>query len=243
MSKKNPQAQPEIAPQTNPDAGKRATVAADGVAAAAPFTPAIKTKTRVEGSELVADIEKHSVAAGVGKRYRYWIGVTPSCPVNGLDIAGLCFPKVNEQIVPDPGRTGQKKRRLVAGAIVWVTEDKIRLLRERLPRTVIRFTDDKGTHNEPGTGENIGDVAQRPRRGHVITIPTDEDLKSRQQGGKPAHAYNPDPKRDVPAARFMFAQLCANQAQPEQGEYDPDPLELTGLEWPEELAELDKLLR
>ena len=243
MSKKNQQTKPELAPTANPDAGKRATVSADGDIAAAASAPAIKAKTKVEGRDLVADIESRSVASGVGQRYRYWVGVTPSCPVNGLDIAGLNFPKVNEQIVPDPNRTGQKKRRLVAGSIVWVTEDKIRLLRERLPRTVIRFTDDKGTHEEPGTGENIGDVAQRPRRGHVITIPTDEELADRRRKGKPAHAYIPDPKRDVPAARFMFAQLCPNQDQPEQGEYYPDPLELTGLEWPEELAELDKLLR
>lgn len=231
----------ELAPQTNPDAGKRANVAAGGALAAA--APPLEPKTKVAGSDLVADIKGHSQAAGLERRYRYWIGITPSCPVNGIYLAGLNFPKVNEQIVPDPARTGQKRRRLVAGAIVWITEHKIRLLRERLPRTVIRFSSDEGVRDEPGTGENIGDVAQRPRRGRVITIPSDAELEERRQRGKPAHAYRPDSKRDVPAARFMFAQLCENQEHPEQGEFYPDPLELTGLEWPDELAELDRLLR
>lgn len=230
----------ELAPQTNPDAGKRADVAAAATAAPA---NALKAKTKVAGADLVADIEGRSLEAGVNRRYRYWVGITPSCPVNGIDLAGLSFPKVNEQIVPDPNRTGQKRRRLVAGAIVWIDEAKIRRLRDRLPRTIIRFSSDDGVLDEPGTGENIGDVAQRPRRGRVITIPTDEELEDRRKRGKPAHAYRPDPKRDVPAARFMFAQLCENQEHPEQGEYYPDPLETTGLEWPDELAELDRLLR
>lgn len=243
----------ELAPLTNPDAGARISAAALATPGEAPAkakakakpkaATAGKSKTLFGGSDLVPDISGRSNTAGTSRRFRYWVGITASCPVNGIDLAGISFPKVNEQIVPDPNRTGRKRRRLVAGAIVWLTADKIRLMRERLPRTVVRFLDEGAVKDEAGTGENIGDVAQRPRRGQIITIPTDKELTDRRARGKVARPYVPDEKRDVPAARFMFAVLCEDQDKPEQGEFYPDPLEITGLEWPDELAELDKLLR
>lgn len=214
-----------LAPLTNPDVGKSAVKAKRKT----------KSRTAIAGKDLTADIAVRTQASGLSRRYRYWVGITSSCPVEWIDLAGINFPKINEKIVPDPLRTGKKRRSPVAGALVWLTEDKIRLMRERLPRTVIRFLDDKGVQEEPGTGENIGDVAQRPRRGQVITIPTEEDLADRRKRGKPARVYVPDPTRDVPASRFMFAHLCEDQDRPERGDHYPDTLETTGLEWPDEL--------
>ncbi len=224
------------APQTNPDVGTRAV----------PATPAADMSgalTNIAGSALAADIQKRSREQGRIVQYRYWVGITPTCPVETIHCAGIAFPKVTEQLVSDPMRTGQKKRAPRIGALVWLTEQKIRLLRERLPRTVIRFLDQQGQREEAGTGENIGDVAVRPRRGHLITIPTPEAIADRERRGKAVRAYNPDPDRDVPAARFMFAQMCADQKNPVRGDYYPDPLEMSGLQWPEELTGLDDLLK
>lgn len=242
-SKKNTQTDidNDLAPTSNPDAGKRVSVH-DGVAATGSERELPEPKTKVAGADLVPNIEAASARTGVSRVYKYWVGVTPSCPANSITIAGINFPKVNEQLIPDPARTGRKKRRMVAGAIVFMTEDKVRRLKERLPRTVIRFNDEAAVQHEPGTGENIGDVAQRPKKGHLITIPTDAELEERRRRGKVARRYIPDPRRDVPAARFMFAQLCADQDRPEQGEFFPDPLEITGLDWPDELEAVDKLL-
>jgi hypothetical protein len=225
----------ELAPATNPDTGKPAVTGRKKKKTA-------KTATHVKGADLVPNLTKRSTAAGTLRRYHYWVGITPSCPVEGLYIAGINFPKVNERLVDDPMRSGNKKRVPVIGAIVWLTEQKIELLRDRLPRTVIRFTDDKGEHEEPGTGQNIGDNARRPRRGHAITIPTPDEIKHREVRGKPTRAYAPDTKRDAPAARFMFAQLCEDQDNPRRGEFYPEPLETTGLDWPDKMAELDDLL-
>jgi hypothetical protein len=204
--------------------------------AVAQDAPRPKSKTRVGGAALVPDLDSKASSAGVSTQYRYWVGVTPDCPRESIDLAGINFPKVNARLTPDPMRTNVKQRVPVIGAIVYLTEDKIRKMLDVLPRTVIRFTDDNGQNEEPGTGKNIGDNHARPRKGHIITIPTDEDIKQRRAAGKSARSYVPDPKRDVPAARFMFAQLCADQANGSRGEVYPDTLENTGLEWPDEIA-------
>lgn len=217
------------APKTNPDVGKPASVT--------PPTPARATsKTKIAGSALVPS--KRSVTGRV-RQYRYWVGVTPSCPVEAIDLAGINFPKVNENIVDDPLRTGEKRRVPVIGSIVFLTEDKIRRMRERLPRTVIRFLDDKGQRDEPGTGENVGDNHVRPRRGQLITIPSAEEIQARRAANRPAREYVEHPN-DVPAARFMFAVLCEDQERGSRGDYYPDVLENTGLEWPDEIE--DELL-
>lgn len=226
--------EPNLPPTRNPDVGKPATTRAK--------KSAVGKTSRISGAELVPDIKERSIRRGVDTSFLYWVGVTPSCPVEFIDLAGINFPKVNAALIPDPMRTGRTVRQGKIGSIVRLTEDKIQMMREKLPRTVVRFLNDDGAKEEPGTGQNIGDVAQRPRRGQLITIPTDADIAQRRKLGKPTRAYTPDLLRDVPAARFMFAVLCDDQDQPERGEHYPEPLEETGLEWPGELAELSAIL-
>ncbi len=216
---------PNLPPSRNPDVGRPTNNA--------PKAPA--AKTRIAGSALVPDLAAHSSrSGGVLHEYLYWVGVTPSCPREHIDCAGINFPKVNENLVDDPMRTNKKQRVPVIGAIVRLTEDKIRRMRDKLPRLVIRFLDDKGQHEEPGTGQNIGDNFQRPRRGQIITIPTEDEVASARARGKASRQYVPQ-KNDAPAARFMFAQLCADQEKGSRGEVYPEPLEVTGLEWPDEI--------
>ena len=203
--------------------------------AVAQEAPRPVAKTKVGGASLVPDLSRQAANSGVSKEYRYWVGVTPDCPRESIDLAGINFPKVNARLTPDPMRTNVKQRVPVIGAIVFLTEDKIRKMLDVLPRTVIRFTDDAGQNEEPGTGKNIGDNHGRRRKGHVITIATEEDTQLRRKTGKSARTYTPDPKRDVPAARFMFAQICTDQVNGSRGEVYPDTLENSGLEWPDEI--------
>jgi len=213
-----------IPPSTNPDVGKPT----------ATRKAAKASKTRISGSDLVPNLEQNRELKGVNHSSKYWVGVTPSCPVEHIDICGINFPKVNELIVDDPMRTSVKKRVPVIGSVVELTAQKIQMMRERLPRTVIRFLDDQGVTNEPGTGQNIGDNHVRPKRGHVITIPTDAEIEERRKKNKGLRTYTPS-KNDVPAARFMFAVLCEDQERGSRGDFYPDVLETTGLEWPDEL--------
>jgi hypothetical protein len=216
-------------PQKNEFAGKPAVAVAQDA-------PKMATKSKIGGASLVPDIASRSESAGISRRYRYWVGVTPDCPRESIDLAGVNFPKINELIIPDPGRTSTKKRVPVIGSIVWLTEDKIRKMIERLPRTVVRYTSDEGAKEEPGTGQNVGDVHERPRKGHLITIPTDAEIEAKRLKGRSVRTYSPDPRRDVPAARFMFAQLCADQENGSRGHTYPDTLETAGIEWPDDLG-------
>ena len=82
----------------------------------------------------------------------------------------------------------------------------------------------------------LEDLADPPPKGHLITIPTEGDLAERRKSGRAARQYNPDP-RDVPAARYIFAQLCADQVNGSRSDVYPEPLEKTGLEWPDKIEE------
>jgi hypothetical protein len=114
-------------------------------------------------------------------------------------------------------------------------------MRDKLPRIVIRFTERRAIREEPGTGANMGDNYERPRCGHLITIPTAEENAARAKRGMPLRKYTPHPD-DVPAARFMFAVLCDDQVNGSRGDKYPPPLEDTGLVWPDKI-EADDLLK
>lgn len=185
---------------------------------------------KIPGSSLVPDLEKHRAA--VTESHWYWLGVTPDCPAKIVTLAGLSFPIINEDVRRTPdGRTERIPR---IGAVLQLTREHILRIRERLARTVVRFIEDKGTHVEPGSGQNLGDPIERPRKGYVITIPRDEDIKARRDAGFSIQPYVQMPG-DEPAARYLFAVLCSNQERGSRGESYPDPLEKTGLEWPGEL--------
>ena len=209
---------------SNPDSGKPIKTKATVVA----------SKTRIDGSKLVPTVVPGAEARGLTNSYKYWVGVTPSCPVEWVNLCGINFPKVNELIVADPMRTSTKKRVPVIGSILQLTEDQNRAMRERLPRTVIRIYNDGGQIQEPGTGQNIGDNHVRPQRGNLITIPTNAEIDDRKKRNKPLNTYTPS-KNDVPAARYMFAVLCEDQERGSRSDFYPDVLEVTGLEWPDEI--------
>lgn len=197
----------------------------------APAKP--EARTRIAGSDLTPAT---GPAPGAARAYKYWVGLTPSCPRDYLDVAGINFPKVNELLIDDPTRSGKRRRVPVIGSIVTLDEATVLRMRERLSRLVIRFTDDAGETHEPGAGENVGDAHRRPQRGYPIRIPSQDELDAARASGRPLRAYVPQ-ANDVPAARFMFAVLCDDQERGSRGEFYPDPLETTGLEWPDDLPE------
>jgi hypothetical protein len=223
--------------KTNPTVGQPAdpalVQAERGTGTATATKP--EAKHKVKGAALVPDFSGDG--AGVEARYTYWVGVTPNCPVEGIDVAGINFPKLNERLIPDPSRKGGHRRVPVIGALVTLTERHVRALTERLPRKVMRFLDnDEGEREEQGTGQNLGDLHVRPRKGFPLEIPTKAECDQRASKGKPTKAYQPR-KGDEPAARYMFAQLCADQDKPARGDFYPDVLENTGLDWPEVIKE------
>ncbi len=211
----------------NEDVGMPAVVAGTQTA------PRMDTKTRLGGDTLVPNLTDARATYGVSRTYLYWVGITPSAPVGHLTMAGICFPKINELLIDDPMGGSIKRRVPVIGSIVPINEATLRRLMDRLPRTIIRFYDD-GEREEPGTGKNMGDLHQQPRRGQLITIPSKTEVEARRQQGRPTREYVPS-ANDVPAARYMFAQLCADQKLGSRGDFYPETLETAGFEWPDEL--------
>jgi len=194
----------------------------EGTTATVPRTRKRKPKTistKISGAALTPDLD--SKDGGSLQEYVYWIGVIPSCPVEHIVSGGQNFPKAQELIVNDPSKPSGKARVPVFGGFARFTDQSMRTLLERLPRLVIRFKT-----------EDTGDGA--PRKGHLIRIPTDEEVKHNQQAGRGTRHYRRH-KFDEPASRYMFAVLCENQDQPERGSSYPDVLEKTGIMWPEEI--------
>lgn len=201
--------------------------------------------THVGGASLVPDVDVTRRPIGVESEYLYWVGLIASCPVDFVDIAGINFPKANEDLVPDRMRPGKLQRVPKFGTIVPLTQRKMKMLVERLPRTVLRIYEDvdqTGAQEEPGTGKNVGkDPHVRPRRGQLITIPSPDEIEAFKKNARSFTTYRPQPI-DRPIADFLYAQLCEDQEEGNRGERFPDVLSETGLVWPEEIEDLSALL-
>jgi hypothetical protein len=192
------------------------------------------------GSDLLPDLEQHRDA--VETSFCYWVGVTPACPVNQIDVAGVAFPKVNE-IVELAGN--ETVRIPVIGGLVWLTRPEIEEMRKRIKRTVIRFVQKttepgevkpKYLAKESGVGMSasealVSDREGKNRKGFAITIPTAEELEERRKNNFSAIPYQQQ-RGDEPAACYMFAQPCADQNAPSRGSVYPQTLDKTGLVWP-----------
>lgn len=193
----------------------------------------------IPGALLTPDLADLETIRGSRTAF-YWTGCLPGCPVEAVDIAGVHFPKVQLEMAKIPG-SSQKQARIPAfGALQAVSEHQIHLLRELIPRTVVRFHE--AQREEAGTGTNTGDDYVRPRRGFVLRAQTEAELKIRRDAGRIARAYRRQPG-DEPIARYLYAVLCTDQSRPRRGTDYPDTLDVTGIAtlWPaadDELADL-----
>lgn len=195
------------------------------------------TSTRIAGKDLSPDLAKSK--AGLEAAYWYWIGALPSCPSEHLDLKGIHFPKVQEEVTD--GVNGQTNRTPVIGQLILLTAIQVRTMKERLQRTVIRFKreakDEPPRRKDSGVGLSVQEAPHerfQPRRGSVVTIPTNEEREARRQLGRPDRPYIADPL-DEPAANHLFAVLCTDQDRPQRGGQYPEPLSKTGLTWPGDL--------
>lgn len=190
--------------------------------------PSKRKTLRVAPEDLVPDLSRYTASAT--QECWYWLGAMPECPVEFVTLAGECFPKLTEDIIRD--RSGETQRIPRIGTLAKLSSQKLERIAERLSRTVIRFTEaDEGEREEPGTGQNVGDLHRRPRKGFLITIPTNEEVKLREEKGLPVRLYEQRPG-DQPAARYLFLHLCEDQTKGGRGESYPHPISVAGLEWP-----------
>ena len=168
----------------------------------------------------------------VAEEYPFWIGVTADCPRGQIDVAGLHFPKVEEEITTN--HTGQQVRVPKVGTVnKTVTKRHFLALVKVLPRLVIRQSH---AVEEPtdGSGKNIGDPAERAK-GRLIKIPTEDQILG-IDGQRKLAPYVKQPG-DRPASEFMFFTYAPDGLHGSQIRTIAE----AGLEWPEEIEELEAL--
>lgn len=181
---------------------------------------------KIEGSALSYDVNAKRNSLGVTKQAYYWVGLLPGCPKEKAELAGVSFPKTTA-LLQQESASGRTVHVPQYGVVTTLTEEKIDLMRDRLSRTVVRFRQPAA---DPLASNNVGDMTER-RTGHFITVPTEAELEERRKAKRAAMRYTPGPN-DEPAADYMFAVLCEDQENPRCGDYYPEPLSKTGLEWP-----------
>jgi hypothetical protein len=192
-----------------------------------PKSPKVPAEWKPKGSALVPDLEKNR--AVIRHTQWYWIGALPGSPVEAVAIAGQCFPKIEEHIIKAKA-AAEQVRYPVIGALVPLTKLDIDRMREALPRTIMRFTSKESAPS--GSGSTVEHAIGQNRKGFLVTIPKESDAKEMLKQGRAPRTYE-QRDGDEPAARYLFAQLCADQQNPARGQVYPDCLEQTDLVWPE----------
>lgn len=184
--------------------------------------------SKVSASDLSPDLDANN--PGIDEEHLYWIGALPACPSEHLDLVGIHFPKLVEQIIRR--KDGGQSRVPLIGSVVRLNKDKIIRMRDRLKRTVIRFRDPKV--DDIGVGSSVESYKHKLRRGDPVTLPAEGENEARRKNNMPANVYTRDPM-DEPAANYLFAVLCDDQERGSRGATYPEPLSVTGIEWPGEL--------
>lgn len=220
------------APETEQDGAKDTKPSKRSARGAKGATSAAKAATGFDGDAFVPDLTNHAGLA-IAAPIRVWVGIDPNCPVNQFDLAGVTFVKQTERLVKDPHDDRRKMRIPQQGSIAYLDPDRLGELRDKLSRTVVRMQHRPEVREEPGTGTNVGDPMVRESRGFAITIPTSEEVRQRRELGLPNTEYRHDPQRDVPAAKFLYLKVCADQKNGLPEAIIPDPIAVTGIQLPE----------
>ena len=115
------------------------------------------------------------------------------------------------------------------GKVIHLAESQVRKIEEKMPLRVIRFLEPPADHQQRDAFD------EEPRRkGYAIRIPTDADMASARASGRGLPGYVRQ-KWDEPAARYLFMELCADQANPARsGAYPPPLSEHQGSLWPDD---------
>ena len=170
--------------------------------------------TKIDPEKLLPSFGDHPGAA-IAEEHPFWLGLTADCPINQLDIAGLHFPKSEEEIVTNPA--GRQVRVPVHGALNFhVNKKHFDDLVKVLPRVIIR-------------GAGAG--------GRKFIIPNEKNIADATTNGRVVKPYVRHPG-DRPATDFMYFIHIPEKHRGREYVTISD----VGLEWPAALEEIDNFL-
>tara|TARA_R100000458_G_scaffold11201_1_gene8959 strand:+ start:3998 stop:4630 length:633 start_codon:yes stop_codon:yes gene_type:complete len=186
-----------------------------------------KTKTTTVDPSVLAPDFDNIPGELVAEEYPFWLGVTADCPRGQIDVAGLHFPKKEEDIILNDA--GKQVRVPQHGALNFtVTKHHFEELVRLLSRLVIR---PHKVIDADGTGENIGDPVQNSK-GRLIKIPDDKMLAGASESGRKLKPYVKQPG-DRPATEFMYFIYAPDKVRGNKYQTIAE----IGLEWPGTLDE------
>lgn len=183
--------------------------------------------TKVDPSRLAPDFNKIEGDLEA-KPFTFWLGLTADCPRGQIDVAGLHFPRVEEEIRTNDA--GQQSRVQESGTInKTVNRHNFDELVRLLPRLVIRMTK---VVTEASAGRNTGDPIERSK-GYLVKIPDTKAFTDAAGSGR--RTLKPYVKRpgDRPATEFMYFMHAPNGKR----EHEFQTIAVAGLEWPAEIKE------
>jgi hypothetical protein len=183
----------------------------------------------VTGDKLIPDLNDHKEA--MSEEVFFWIGLTMECPVENITIAGIRLSKTQERVVRSKSDPKKHDRFPVYGGIARMTRSRFDQFCEVMSRTVFRFHSTDPVIEEPGTGQNMGDVHTQARRGYPIQIPSAKLIAERKALGKGVRPYRAS-SLDEAAAYYVYARECQNQKRPQREQDQPATLDVTGIVWP-----------
>lgn len=180
--------------------------------------------------KMLARPEEHAQGAEAG--FWYWLGVTASAPFAYANLNGPSFSKVTELV----DQEGSETRRIPRiGDIVFLTVDLAERMLRRLPLVVVRrYPNQDVEANAAGAVRNTGNPYRTSSRGHLITITGEAEAAALRAKSIPVPRYDYDPN-DEPVSRYLFAEICADQDNPQVGFAYPPSLEDRAFEYPLQL--------
>lgn len=196
------------------------------------MTTQTKNKTTSVDPSLLAPDFDNIDGPLVAEEYNFWLGLTADCPQGQIDVAGLHFPRSEEDIVFN--EAGKQVRVPKHGTLnTTVTKYHFEELVRLLPRLVIRLRN--APAKEDG-GENTGDPVQR-MKGHLVKIPDAKAVTEAAAHGRTLKPYIKQPG-DRPATDYMYFLHAPTGVRGAEIQTISD----IGLEWPVEIQEVEDLL-
>lgn len=207
-----------------------------------------ETQTKQPKKPKTRDTAPDFKSPAVVTKRAFWCGAMPSSPYSCITISPATFTLLTEEVIEaDPGEPSERIPHI--GSIVHLTADDLETIRQKLRTKVIRFEEPEDTHaivrkamgddgrvttkTEPiggaGATVRVARYEKRARRGRLVHIPSDEEIRARKKNGLPSMPYVRGPL-DEPLDQHIFMVPASDPTAefPSGGKF-PRPISETGI--------------